>query len=847
MRIILLFIVLAVAFANRVSAANKYWVSSVTSNFSNAANWSLTPGPGGGGAGVPTAADVVVFDNGGAGTCNLDMPLNVAGINLRATYTGTVNVNGFAVTVGSSNALFTGGTFNGGTGILKFNGTFTINGADFISTSNALTTYSTVTLSSGTFNHNAGTFSMTPAVSSTVNVTGSFVFYNLSLSSNYADFRFANPNVVNNNFTTFCSPGRITVNTNTLSVYGTTILSRAPASAPGDFYFNTGTINAYGDVLVNFTGNPYYGDGIINLCGTGTQTLSTNFYTPVMLPGEGKLSNVTIDKPSGRLYLSGDISVFGTWKYIRGSVDAIMFNSTNHFLGGNTAVIDGQGTSGVMQFNNVTLGDGGAGTTTLAGDLSIAKTLLLTAPTNTALLNILNATSNNYSITIGGNLDGLAGTEFWQGNSTVIFTGASAHTCQLGSATAINTKNVFYNLLVNASGGVTLLTNNAVVINNLNLLTGEVNLNNLSLTVGKSTTVPGSLSQTNGWVYGGALTRWFNTSVITIPSSVGLFPIGWSGDYCPFWVGSTSAFTAGGSVTLAFSYAPGRISPFSMFMDNTWAGGTFVTGVSKSYWTVTTANGFAGTGNTIAIRHGGSDITFGINALADINSCLTTTTIATYAPTTNINEQMEVNRLALNTSLLNNTFRIGTRDLVNSPLPIELLDFSAELNNDQVNLTWKTASEKSNVAFTVEKSKDGISFEKVADVASTGNSNTIRAYSEIDVNPYAGLSYYRLKQQDVNSAARYFPMKDVFYEKEIVVTVFPNPSSGNTIMLSLENSVINDTLHIFNTLGQLILSKSVNTADGALISVEVDIPAGVYFIEPGRASGKHKPIQFIKL
>ncbi|MCS7073688.1 MAG: hypothetical protein NZ108_04390, partial [Bacteroidia bacterium] len=41
-----------------------------------------------------------------------------------------------------------------------------------------------------------------------------------------------------------------------------------------------------------------------------------------------------------------------------------------------------------------------------------------------------------------------------------------------------------------------------------------------------------------------------------------------------------------------------------------------------------------------------------------------------------------------------------------NPLPVELLDFSAKLENDRVRLNWSTASERNNAHFTIERSKD---------------------------------------------------------------------------------------------------------------------------------------------
>ena len=65
-------------------------------------------------------------------------------------------------------------------------------------------------------------------------------------------------------------------------------------------------------------------------------------------------------------------------------------------------------------------------------------------------------------------------------------------------------------------------------------------------------------------------------------------------------------------------------------------------------------------------------------------------------------------------------------------------------------LNWTTASELNNDYFTIERSKDAVEFQPIKFVEGAGNSNSILNYEIIDVNPFLGTSYYRLKQTDFN-------------------------------------------------------------------------------------------------
>lgn len=124
-------------------------------------------------------------------------------------------------------------------------------------------------------------------------------------------------------------------------------------------------------------------------------------------------------------------------------------------------------------------------------------------------------------------------------------------------------------------------------------------------------------------------------------------------------------------------------------------------------------------------------------------------------------------------------YTLGTKNNLLSPLPIELLDFSAILNNKKVDLTWTTMSETNNSHFEIERSKDGIEFEKITSVKGANNSSSIINYLEIDYNPLPGISYYRLKQVDYLGSFSYSKIATVKNQpSNETINIYPNPSSG---------------------------------------------------------------------
>lgn len=158
------------------------------------------------------------------------------------------------------------------------------------------------------------------------------------------------------------------------------------------------------------------------------------------------------------------------------------------------------------------------------------------------------------------------------------------------------------------------------------------------------------------------------------------------------------------------------------------------------------------------------------------------------------------------TAMSNNVrFTLGSINVVQTPLPIELVDFTAlPLDENSIQLEWQTVSELNNDYFTIERSQDGITWETVKQLNGAGNSTTLRNYTLIDDNPYLGLSYYRLHQTDfdgkktifktlvVNLSSTYFPNEEI--------SIYPNPTKSNITIQAKSNELV--YLRVYNSMGQ---------------------------------------------
>jgi hypothetical protein len=147
-------------------------------------------------------------------------------------------------------------------------------------------------------------------------------------------------------------------------------------------------------------------------------------------------------------------------------------------------------------------------------------------------------------------------------------------------------------------------------------------------------------------------------------------------------------------------------------------------------------------------------------------------------------------------------------------LSVQLLDFNAVLRVDKVYLDWSTQSEKNNDYFTLEKSQDGYTFFPLMQVKGYVNSQTLKAYQEIDNHPNFGVTYYRLKQTDTDGKISYSQIRTVIYNLS-GISVFPNPAIDNHFQIEF-NSEVNENVDvlIYNNLGQLIFQSSFTALNG---------------------------------
>ncbi|MDQ3535303.1 MAG: T9SS type A sorting domain-containing protein [Bacteroidota bacterium] len=167
----------------------------------------------------------------------------------------------------------------------------------------------------------------------------------------------------------------------------------------------------------------------------------------------------------------------------------------------------------------------------------------------------------------------------------------------------------------------------------------------------------------------------------------------------------------------------------------------------------------------------------------------------------------------------------------NLTLPVELLFFEAKIFGNAIQLSWATASEENFDYFVVERSIDAKEFSAVGKpVKGAGNSTNISNYTFVDDAPYSGRSYYRLKAVDFDGTIEYHPVTTVNFSGETDFKIYPNPTSGNNINVTIVTPHSgNRFIRIYNIIGEEVFKAKFNNGTNAYTFNE-PLEKGLYIV-----------------
>jgi Secretion system C-terminal sorting domain len=699
---------------------------------------------------------------------------------------GTFNANNLNIIVGGN--WINNGTYLTGNNTVTFNGVGTVSGAS-------------ITTANSGFNHVIITGTLT-GHANTMNVKGNW--------TNDGVFNHNNGTVLfYNNSAQSISSTALTAQTFynvVVAKSGNTLTVTAPTVT---ITMNNDFTNTSG----NFAAPPTTNVDRNVLISSGTVTAGANIF----VKGDWTRNGGTFTPGLNRVTFNGSVA-----QQINGTVSTHTFYNLDVAKTGGTLLNTGGSATTINTQDFTETSDN----YTAPATMNINGNYLLTLGTYTA----------NSNTNVKGNWTYNGGT-FTPNLGRVTFN-SSANQQTIGGTLSTRFDNLTFNNTFVTALPQLIFGNNENVNLNLNMTAAKVNLAGFKLILGTGplTATVGTLNCTpsiTNFLYGGDFTRWYRTNTVANGNVAGLFPMGEINTpyYASLYISApSSAPTSGGTINC--NYTDPATTTAVSFLD----AGTPLQVRNNEIWNVTTANGLAG--GTYNMRADRTFVSGAVGAITDLRLTLFGSVVGTAGVNAGTVTIPQVNRTALTMANLTNSFYISSINLLASPLPIELLKFTATKCNNDVCLDWTTATETNNDYFTVEKSTDGIYFEEVSVVDGAGNSTTVLNYSSLDDEPYQGVSYYRLKQTDFNGSISYSNVEEINFNgntADFSLNVYPNPNDGSAFNLMVNANKGEEVLVVvYDATGKETYSKVIITNDSGENIYAIDpsnkLAAGMYLI-----------------
>lgn len=165
-----------------------------------------------------------------------------------------------------------------------------------------------------------------------------------------------------------------------------------------------------------------------------------------------------------------------------------------------------------------------------------------------------------------------------------------------------------------------------------------------------------------------------------------------------------------------------------------------------------------------------------------------------------------------------------------SPLPVELISFEGRATSEGNRVSWRTAEEVDNDFFVVERALGKpVNFQAIGEIKGNGTTSGENKYDWFDKEPLNGISYYRLKQVDIDGQANFSRIIAIDNRMGRTLNAYPNPTSERVMIELPERTSSTVHVQVFATDGRLVLEEEVEgTNEGKLDLNTKVLPTGLY-------------------
>ncbi len=379
-----------------------------------------------------------------------------------------------------------------------------------------------------------------------------------------------------------------------------------------------------------------------------------------------------------------------------------------------------------------------------------------------------------------------------------------------------------YSNLTFENTGLKTITGGVIVQETLTLTAGNIDISSNSVTLGTAPGTPGTLVYTDGGFYGGNFIRYFDAATVADGNIAGMFPMANSTpDVRPLFISAPSvAPSTGGTITVSTSNIT-TVTDVSVADDQT---------ILRRYdgnWTVSSGGGLAG--GTYNVRGGGTG--FGeIGDVTDLRLMQSGSVVGSPGTNGGTTVNPEVNRTGLTVAELGNDFFVGSVAAIRSPLPVDLLDFSAECFKDKVAVSWIVAEEDYPVLI-LERSFDGLVWSRIEEENILKMESNPSGYHSC-IPASNKMEYFRLIDP---TDAEIAGIKNVFCtDVEDELKAYPNPADESFFILGSTEIVGFD---FRDSRGNIILREQGRINTFPIRIITASLTEGIYLLRMYREDG----------
>ena len=161
-----------------------------------------------------------------------------------------------------------------------------------------------------------------------------------------------------------------------------------------------------------------------------------------------------------------------------------------------------------------------------------------------------------------------------------------------------------------------------------------------------------------------------------------------------------------------------------------------------------------------------------------------------------------------------------------------IISLTAESTGWSAELYWNATFDKDLVAFTVQRSSDGLDYQDIITsdhhFVAAGDTD---AYREQDNDPMPGENFYRIRFTLADGELVFSERKILYFKEISAFEIFPNPTGRQVNLLMKKFRGKEVEVLIFDGIGEQVYRQHIPAVDDGILRIELDtMNPGMYAV-----------------